>query len=100
MREDVYQAVRLLLQNDPSVSPAQLARILAACRSQSTAVRRRLGTVRQAAEILACHPRTVYRCAARGYLHPIHHSARKVRFDLDEVESFADRGTDKHEGET
>lgn len=100
MREDVRCAIKLLLENDQSVSSEQRGRILAACRSQPTAVRRRLGTARQAAEILGCHPKTVYRWAARGNLHPIRHSLRKVRFDLDEVEVFANHGTNQQGAET
>lgn len=52
----------------------------------------KLGTVRQAAEILQCHPRTVQRYAALGLLHPVKHSCRRVRFNLDEIERFSQEG--------
>lgn len=48
--------------------------------------------VRQAAQVLGCHPKTLYRYVRKGLLHTIHYSRRKVRFDLNEIESFAARG--------
>ena len=52
----------------------------------------RPGTVRQAANILGAHPRTVARYARAGMLHTIRISPRRVRFDLNEVERLATRG--------
>lgn len=54
--------------------------------------RKRPGTLRQAAEILNVHPRTVQRLARRGMLEPIRISARMVRWDLNEVEKLATQG--------
>lgn len=55
--------------------------------------RPRPGTVRQAAEILGAHPRTVQRYERAGLLHAIRISPRRVRYDLDEVERLATRGS-------
>ncbi len=52
----------------------------------------RPGTVRQAAEILGSHPRTIQRYAKDGLLHPIRISPRKIRWDLNEVENLATNG--------
>lgn len=52
----------------------------------------RPGTIRQAAEIGACNTRTVQRYADRGLLHPIRITARRVRYDLNEVERLFTRG--------
>jgi len=54
--------------------------------------RPRMGTVHQAAEILQVHPRTLARYARRGLLHAVKYSCRRVRFDLGEVERFAQEG--------
>ena len=56
---------------------------------------RKMGTVRQAAEIIQCHPRTVRRYARLGLIHAIKYSRRRVRFDLNEVERFAQEGGDR-----
>jgi len=57
--------------------------IIDACRG---ATRPRPGTVRQAAEIGQCNPRTIQRYATLGLLQPIRISPRRVRYDLREVE--------------
>jgi len=69
--------------------PERREAILRAARG---ADRARPGTVRQAAEILQAHPRTVQRYASAGLLHAIRISPRRVRFDLNEVEALATRG--------
>lgn len=71
--------------------PERRAAIMQAARGGD---RPRPGTVRQAAEILGAHPRTVQRYARAGLLHPIRISARRVRFDLREVEALATKGTE------
>ena len=55
----------------------------------------RPGTTKEAAKILAVHPRTVGRYAAIGLLHPIRISPRRIRFDLNEVEALATRGVEE-----
>lgn len=59
--------------------------------------RPRMGTVRQAAEILQVHPRTLARYARRGLLHAVKYSCRRVRFDLNAVERFMQEGGVSHE---
>lgn len=95
MKDEIYQSIKLLLQNDITVATEQRQHILKACRQKLGKNNRRLGTVNQAAEILSCHPKTVYRYVRRGILHPLHYSLRKVRFDLDEVETFETNGLPK-----
>ncbi len=93
MRSEVYQAVKLLLELDPTVSAEHGKRILDVCRRQSFPTKKRLGTLKQAAAILQCDPRTVSRYVVKGRISAIWHSRRKVRYDLDEIERFASRGT-------
>ena len=100
MRQDVYQAIKLLIECDNTVSAEQGHRILAECRKERAARKRRLGTLKQATEILGCHPRTVARYVACGKLQVIRHSPRMHRYDLDEVEAFANGGMPPEEGET
>lgn len=92
MNDSTREMIRLALDNDSSMSPVEKRAALKACLENGGNRRPRLGTAKQAAAILSCHPKTVYRYARRGMLQPIHYSARKVRFDLDEVEAFAARG--------
>lgn len=92
MQDDILRTVQTLLQNDRTVSEEQRRRILAACRDSAGREVRRLCTVGEAARILQCHPKSCYRLRDRGFLHTIHHSKRKVRFDLDEVQRFAANG--------
>lgn len=57
--------------------------------------RPRPGTIKQAAEILGTHPRTIQRYAKSGLLHAIRITPRRIRYDLNEVEQLATRG--RHE---
>lgn len=61
--------------------------------------RRRLGSTKDACTILNnCHPETLRRYEQRGHLNAIRHSKRKLRWDLDEVEAFANSGVSNTEG--
>jgi excisionase family DNA binding protein len=91
MRTEILQSIRALLQTDDTVLAEQREDILRACSRKSSA-KARLGGVRQAAEVVGCHPKTIYRYVRRGLLHPVRYSQRKVRFDLNEVEAFAANG--------
>ncbi len=72
-----------------STPPERYGAILAAARG---ADRPRPGTVKQAAEILGCNPRTVQRYERRGQLKAIRVSSRMVRYDLRQVERLAEQG--------
>ena len=69
--------------------PERRDAILAAARGVD---RPRPGNVRQAAEILGAHPRTVQRYERAGLLHAIRISPRRIRYDLNEVERLATTG--------
>ncbi len=72
-----------------SAPPERRDAILQAARGAN---RPRPGTIRQAAEILNVHPRTVQRYADAGLLHAIRITPRRIRYDLNEVEGLATRG--------
>ena len=54
--------------------------------------RPRPGTIREAADILGVHPRTVQRYRDNGLLHVVRLSPRCHRYDLAECERLATRG--------
>ena len=99
MRVEILTCIRLLIESDGSVTPEHRREILKVCKRDPSRKRRRLGTKRDVAEILGCHPETVKRYAKRGALKPIHFSARKVRYDMDEVEALAERGIYRKDNE-
>lgn len=56
--------------------------------------RSRMGTAKQAADILGTCTRTVERYARNGAFPRVHLSPRKVRYPLDQVERYARQGMD------
>ena len=85
MNDATYTAISMFLLADETVSEEKQRELLAACRRVQRK-HRKLVTIRKAAEILDCHPRTVERYARKGLLSQIRHSPRKIRYDLAEVE--------------
>jgi excisionase family DNA binding protein len=83
--------IEAVLRADESVTPEHRAEILRACSPKALTKPRQVGA-KQAAQVLGCHPKTLYRYVQKGLLHTVHFSKRKVRFDLNEVEEFAARG--------
>lgn len=75
---------------EAATDPTRKAEILRA----ATAAPRgpRMGTVREAAEILKTCTRTVERYARQGHFARVHMSPRKVRYDMAAVERFAAAG--------
>ena len=71
--------------------PARRAAVLRAAREQ-TAKARPVG-IRDAARVLGCHPKTVQRYVERQLLHPIRITSRRIRYDMNEVEALATRGS-------
>lgn len=93
MKEEIYSSIKLLLQSDNTVAADHRQYILQTCRSPKAAVQSKgFCSAVEAAGILGCHPKTLYRYARKGLLHPVHHSARKVRFDRQEIEDFGSHG--------
>jgi hypothetical protein len=81
-----------LIETVLQAPPERQAAIIAAAAGGTP--KARPGTIRQAAEIGACNPRTIQRYADQGLLHPIRISPRRVRFDLNEVERLFTMGAD------
>jgi hypothetical protein len=79
------------LESDPTATPEERRRILAALRP-TQAGRVKTITTAAAAEILDTHICTVRRWGKQGLLTPIRISSRKIRWRLDEVERLASSG--------
>ena len=94
MKPEILQSIKVLLENDPTVTPETREAVLAACRKGNRNNHRKLCSAKEAAQILGCHPKTLYRYVRRGLLDPIHYSPRKVRFDKDQIEDFRANGLD------
>jgi hypothetical protein len=85
MNIDTAQLIATVAKAPPDCWDA----IIAAARGKA---KTRPGTIRQAAEILGAHPRTIQRYAKAGLLHAIRISPRRIRYDLLEVEKLATAG--------
>lgn len=92
MQAATQTTIQTVIDADPTISPDQRKAILRACEAEQP--RRRLGTVRQAAAALDVCPKTIQRYAAMGLLRPVRITARRVRYDLDEVERLANHGAE------
>jgi hypothetical protein len=90
LQRETVATIRAVAAADPYSTPELVERIVQACTQPRP--RRRLGTKHDAAAILGCHAESVKRYARRGLLHPVRITARRVRYDLDEVIRFADHG--------
>jgi hypothetical protein len=84
--------IEAMVKSDPTV-PEQLKAFLAA-RDQEGAPRANVRpiTTQQSCEIIKVHPVTLRRYAKLGLLHPIRHTARRIRWDRNEIERFACEG--------
>ena len=66
------------------------ARILAAAVHEEVKAPEKYLTTKQAAAILECHPKSIFRYAARGKISPIRRSARLIRWKQSEIVRLAD----------
>ena len=89
MKPTTLAIIETALSSDETVHPEQADSILKRLRAPSSSRKPRPGTIKQAAAILEVHPVTVRRYANAGLLTPIRITARKVRYDLNEVEDLA-----------
>lgn len=66
-------------------SPEDARAIMGAATKADKKLADKLLLTRAAAGVLECHPKTVFRYARRGLLHPVRRSARCVRWRESEV---------------
>lgn len=72
-------------------SPETIRRIMATAGADPAKPSKLIGT-REAAALIECHPKSLFRYARRGLLHPVKRSARCIRWRADEVEKYAAGG--------
>lgn len=90
MRIETYQAIKAILDTDVTIPAPDRLAILQTCKSPipKTPAKKeapRLLKVRQVAEILHVHPKTVQRMVKRGLFQPVRLSSRAVRYLADEI---------------
>ena len=71
-----------------NLEPERTARILAAAEAEKKPAVEKLLTTKQAAAVLGCHPKSIFRYASRGQLHPVRRSARSIRWRQSEIEKL------------
>ncbi len=99
MNDPVLNLIASAIETDPTIPAEHRKRILDACRNPGHKPQPRMGGVREAAEILRVHPRTVQRYERRGLLTAVRLSKRLLRYNLTEVECLATHGADAVEGD-
>ena len=90
MNQTTISAIQALLKSDNTVTEEQAQQILNFCKKPT--VRRRLITAREAQKMLSCSRPTLRFLVKQGRLQQINFSCRRVRFDFDEVQRFANNG--------
>ena len=84
MKPETLAAIKAILLTDPTLSDADRQAIIAACRNPSPKPDRKppakLLKVRQVAEIIGVHPKTVQRMVRRGRLPRVALSSRAMRY--------------------
>ena len=90
MTQTTINAIQALLKSDNTVTEEQAQQILNFCKKPT--VRRRLITAREAQKMLSCSRPTLRFLVKQGRLQQINFSCRRVRFDFDEVQRFANNG--------
>ena len=90
MTQSTIDAIQALLKSDASVTEEQAKSILRCCKRKN--VPRHLINAREAMAILGVTRPTLRAYVKQGRLNQINISSRKVRFDADEVQHFANNG--------
>jgi predicted DNA-binding transcriptional regulator AlpA len=92
MQTSTINAIKMLVQADPSADADTLDRILAACKPPQK--KRDLITAKEACNLIGggITRMTLYKWQKRGMVHPIRFTARNIRFDRAEIENLANNG--------
>jgi hypothetical protein len=93
MLTNTQTIVETVLASDPSVDPDMGKRALDLLQGKAKDSPRPVPiTTKEACSILSVSSVTLRRYAKRGLLHPIRHTARRHRWDRNQVEQFRDFG--------
>ena len=90
MTQSTINTIQAILRADETVTEEQAKSILRCCKEKNT--RRHLINAREACSILSCSRPTLRFLVKQGRLEQINYSSRKVRFDFEEVQRFANNG--------
>ena len=90
MTQSTINTIQAILKADATVTEEQAKSILRCCKEKNT--RRHLINAREACSILSCSRPTLRLLVKQGRLEQINYSCRRVRFDFDEVQRFANNG--------
>ena len=88
MKTKEVEALKCFLQA-VGATPDEAREIIRAAGDKDKPVPDKLILTREAAAILECHPKTVFRYRRRGLLNPIRRSARCIRWRESEVRRLA-----------
>jgi predicted DNA-binding transcriptional regulator AlpA len=88
MKATELEALKSLLQA-VGTGPEETRAIMGAATNVNKAPTDKLVHTREAAAILECHPKTVFRYCHRGLLNPVRRSARCIRWRESEVRRLA-----------
>ena len=84
--------IETIVGGDATISPEQKQRIQSVLNPQASSPKRILITTKQAAEILEISTVTLRNYEKKELLTPIRYTARRIRWDRDEVETFKRQG--------
>jgi len=98
MLETTISSIRMLVTADPESDKETVERIVAACRAPFK--RRELIGVKEVGAILAkaygvekpISKMTIWKMAQKGLIHPVRLNERRVRYDKEEIEHYANYG--------
>ena len=89
----IQEIIKAAIDSDPTATPQERRRILAALKEPDTNRKPRLITRKQACEILGgCSTKTISRYVKRGLIREIRFTARRIRFDESEILRLAREG--------
>lgn len=93
--ESTYVIIKTAVSADPNLSEEQKGEMMKGILSlvSEKKLKPRMGTRKEAMEILGISRPTIGRWIKKGIITPIYLSSSKVRFDLNEIEWYAEHGS-------
>lgn len=92
MTEQTKTQIKICISADNTITNDEQKHIDRALGRNNGRTRKALISTKEAASLLECSVMTLYRYEKKGSVSAIRYSARKIRWDKDEVTSFRDNG--------
>lgn len=92
MKAATIITIETILEADRSIPKAKKEKIMDILLDRSPPLppkKKKLITTKQAADIIGVHPETLRKLAQKGTIPVIRYSARKLRYDREEIENYA-----------